>query len=150
MQAKAPFTSRVHVGLESTDIEASVDFYRRLFGVEPTKRRDDYARFEVAEPALNLSLNLVSEARRPKSLASHFGVQFSDAEGLERARAALEAAGLHYEAEESVTCCYAVQDKLWVRDPDGVPWECYRVTADGAQERKAEGTACCEPSASCC
>lgn len=148
--SRPELSSRVHMGLEVSDLEASIDFYRRMFGVEPSKRREDYARFEVAEPALNLTLNLVPEGTKATSLASHFGVQLSDAEGLQRARAALEAAGLVYDEQQEVSCCYAVQDKLWVRDPDGVAWEWYRVTDDSAEQRAPQDSTCCQPNASCC
>jgi catechol 2,3-dioxygenase-like lactoylglutathione lyase family enzyme len=137
--------SRVHMGLEVTDLEASVAFYTRLFQVEPTKRRPGYARFEVSSPALNLSLNEVSAARRPKPLASHFGVQLRDAAALEAVRQRLEDAGLVTRVQQQTTCCYAVQDKVWVHDPDGVPWEWYRVTDDDADAHADSDGACCAP-----
>ena len=141
--------TRVHIALPVTDIERSVSFYRALFELAPTKTRDGFARFQVADPPLNLTLHVRQDATGPASDASHFGIQVRSAEAvLERARR-LDEAGLTPKREEQVTCCYAVQDKAWVTDPDGNEWEVFVVTDDDAElYERTEENACCEET--CC
>jgi catechol 2,3-dioxygenase-like lactoylglutathione lyase family enzyme len=143
-----------HIALDVADIEQSVDFYRRLFGVEPGRHEPDYARFEPGEPAVVLSLNH-SRAPRNGSGPNHLGIRFADTAALETARQRVNAAGLATEEEAGVECCYARQDKHWLVDPDGNPWELYVVTeADLARHGKpapraaADESSCCTPE--CC
>jgi catechol 2,3-dioxygenase-like lactoylglutathione lyase family enzyme len=143
---------KAHVSLNVTDVDASVRFYRQAFGVEPTKRRPGYAKFDLAQPALNLTMQ---EAPRTGVNASHFGVQVSGSEDVAVARARFEAAGLLTRVEDDVTCCYATQDKVWVEDPDGNSWEVFVVKADAevmdGRPAAAAGPAaepCCAPT--CC
>jgi len=145
MQSAIEFATntRIHVALESKDVERSVAFYRTLFGVEPTKVRPGYAKFEPADPPVNLSLNASADAR---PAASHFGVQVKSTEAVQEAIARFEAAGLPTEVEDQVTCCYAVQDKVWVKDPDGNAWEVFVVVdADAPVHGKAQEGECCAP-----
>jgi len=146
---KAGPATRVHIGLPVSDIERSVFFYRALLELEPTKTRDGFARFEVADPPLNLTLHVRQGANGPAFDASHFGIQVRSAEAVsERARRLAEA-GLTPKREEQVTCCYAVQDKAWVTDPDGNEWEVFAVTNDNAAlYKKTAAGACCEDT--CC
>ena len=144
--------SRVHVALEVRDLWASIAFYRALFEREPVKVRGDYAKFEPASPPLNLSLNLLpAGAERParRQGDQHFGIQVKSSSEVERVRARLEAAGLATRVEQATACCYAVQDKVWVTDPDGNPWEVFVVLADS--ETRSPGAAqpgCCVPATS--
>lgn len=145
MQSAVEFATqtRIHVALESRDVERSIEFYRTLFGVGPTKVRSGYAKFEPADPPVNLSLNASAQAR-PAS--SHFGVQVKSTEAVQEAIARFEAAGLETEVEDQVTCCYAVQDKVWVKDPDGNAWEVFVVLeGDTPEHGKAGEGQCCAP-----
>jgi catechol 2,3-dioxygenase-like lactoylglutathione lyase family enzyme len=132
--------SRVQLALRVSDLEGSIDFYRRLFGVEPAKRRPGYANFAVEEPPLKLVL-LEGEGGRPTAM-DHLGVEVGTTAEVHDATARLVTAGLATEVEDDVTCCYAVQDKVWVRGPGDEPWEVYTVTAD-ASEPCTGDTVCC-------
>jgi len=136
-----------HVSLNVTDIDASVAFYQKAFGVPPVKSRPGYAKFDLTSPSLNLTMQ---EAPRTGVNASHFGVQVAQREDVDAAKRAFEAAGLATRTEEDVTCCYAVQDKVWVEDPDGNAWEVFVVKADAEvmREPTPKAAACCEPG--CC
>src|SRR5664279_4560099 len=113
-----------HVSLNVTDIDASVAFYEKVFDVQATKRRPGYAKFDLETPSLNLSM---VEAPRSGVNASHFGIQVATTEDVAVAAARFERNGLQARAEEDTSCCYAVQDKVWVDDPDGNMWEVFVV-----------------------
>lgn len=133
-----------HVSLNVTNIDASVAFYEAAFSVSATKRRPGYAKFDLAEPSLNLTMQ---EAPRTGLNAAHFGVQVASEADVAEARARFERAGLATRTEENVSCCYAVQDKVWVEDPDGNAWEVFFVKADAESmgDATANGDACCVP-----
>ncbi len=140
--------SRMHVALYAADIPRAVAFYRTLFGVEPVKVRADYAKFEVAEPSVNLSLNLAPADAARADGVSHFGIQVQSSGAVAAAIERLGAAGLAVDIEDGTTCCYAVQDKVWVQDPDGHRWEVFVVLdadAPGHSDNRAATTACCVP-----
>ena len=130
-----------HVSLNVSNIEASVAFYEKVFQVKPTKRRPGYAKFDLAEPNLNLTMQ---EAPRTGINASHFGVQVASSEDVAAAWSRFKAAGLKTLTEENTECCYALQDKVWVEDPDGNSWEVFVVKAD-APVMKADASTCCAP-----
>ena len=132
-----------HLSLNVENIDRSVAFYEKLFGVPAAKRRPGYAKFDLASPALNLSM---VEAPRTRINASHFGVEVSSTDDVGEAVDRLQREGLLTRTEENTTCCYAVQDKVWVEDPDGNEWEIFVVKADAATMRE-ETTACCAPTA---
>jgi catechol 2,3-dioxygenase-like lactoylglutathione lyase family enzyme len=138
-----------HLSLNVSDIDSTVAFYEKLFGVPATKRRPGYAKFDLAAPLLNLTMQ---EAPRTGINASHFGVQVESTDDVSSARARLENAGLLTKSETDVACCYAVQDKVWVEDPDGNAWEYFVVKgeAEVMSDRAAEPAAmpCCGPE--CC
>ena len=147
-----------HVSLNVSNVEASVAFYEKAFGVPATKRRPGYAKFDLEVPALNLSM---VEAPRTGVNASHFGIQVASTDDVVEAKSRFEAAGLHTVTETETACCYAVQDKVWVEDPDGNSWEVFVVKADAATmgrgaavpeanagEAGASERACCTPT--CC
>jgi catechol 2,3-dioxygenase-like lactoylglutathione lyase family enzyme len=146
MQSAVEFATnaRIHVALETSDMERAIAFYSTLFGQDPTKLRPGYAKFEVAEPPVNLALNAAAKAH-PAGGASHFGVQVKSTDAVQQAKLRFEAAGLPVEVEEHVTCCWAVQDKVWVRDPDGNAWEVFVVLADAPAHGKADADVCCTP-----
>jgi catechol 2,3-dioxygenase-like lactoylglutathione lyase family enzyme len=119
--------SRVQLALNVTDLDRAVEFYTKLFGTEPAKRRPGYANFAVSDPPLKLVL---LEGPTAGGTLNHLGVEVASADEVRDAGARLAATGLATAAEDGVTCCYAVQDKVWVDDPDGAPWEIYTVLAD--------------------
>ena len=145
--------SRVQLALRVADLEAAVAFYSRLFDTAPAKRRPGYANFAVAEPPLKLVL-LEGQAGEPTRM-DHLGVEVASTEEVAAATHRLTDAGLATRPEEGTTCCYAVQDKVWVAGPGGEPWEVYTVTADArpdlegrtadeVSEVAGDGT-CCTP-----
>jgi len=134
---------RPHLALTVTDVERSIPFYEALFGAKPEKTRPGYAKFSVPEPAINFTLN---EGERSGGLGAfnHAGIQVASTDDVLAARLRLQKAGLATFDEMDTTCCYARQDKIWVHDPDGTPWEVF-VTHDDSDEA-GEGrreAACC-------
>ncbi len=135
--------SRIHLGLAVKDLATSVAFYRVLFGQEPTKTRPGYAKFEVAEPPVNLSLSEVGGETAPSNPVAHFGIQVKSTEAVQGVADRLAQAGLATKAEENVTCCYAVQTKVWAADPDGNKWETYVLLDNNAPHRASPQGDCC-------
>jgi len=136
-----------HVSLNVTNVEQSVAFYEKAFGVAATKRRPGYAKFDLQVPSLNLTMQ---EAPRTGVNASHFGVQVATTDDVVEAKARFEAAGLRTLTEEDTSCCYAVQDKVWIEDPDGNSWEVFVVKADAdvmgtSSALTKDASACCTP-----
>ena len=154
--------SRVQLALNVDDLDAAVDFYSRLFAAEPAKRRPGYANFAIAEPPLKLVL--LEGAPGEATRMDHLGVEVPTTEEVTAATARLADAGLATRAEENTTCCYAVQDKVWVTGPGGEPWEVYTVTGDARPDLEGrtelelsavagDGTCCttdAEPRAAAC
>ena len=132
---------RPHLALTVSDVDRAIPFYSALFGTEPAKVRPGYAKFEVADPALNFTLN---EGARGEGLGAfnHAGIQVGSTDDVIAARRRLEDGGLLTLAEMDTTCCYARQDKIWVRDPDGTPWEVFATKGD-----TEEKGACCTAAA---
>ena len=117
--------SRVQLSINVSDFDAAVAFYSRLFGAVPAKLRPGYANFALDDPPLKPVLN--SPGNGPGGTINHLGVEVASTGDVERAEGRLAAEGLAAEPEPGATCCYALQDKVWVRDPDGVAWEYYTV-----------------------
>jgi catechol 2,3-dioxygenase-like lactoylglutathione lyase family enzyme len=147
----------VQLALNVSDLDGAIDFYSKLFGVEPAKRRPGYANFAIAEPPLKLVL--IGGSGAPGTL-NHLGVEVESTDDVAAATARLRSAGLVTAVEDNVTCCYAVQDKVWVDGPDAEPWEIYTVLADAdmpaGQLRPVDSASddlCCssaESAARCC
>jgi catechol 2,3-dioxygenase-like lactoylglutathione lyase family enzyme len=116
-----------HVSLNVSNIDSSVAFYEKVFGVTATKRKPGYAKFDLAAPSLNLSM---VETAPTGINASHFGIQVASSEDVAVAWTRFKQAGLKTRTEENTSCCYALQDKVWVEDPDGNEWEVFVVKAD--------------------
>jgi catechol 2,3-dioxygenase-like lactoylglutathione lyase family enzyme len=134
---------RPHLALTVSDVERSIPFYEALLGVEPAKVRDGYAKFEVTDPALNLTLN---RGDRGEALGAfnHAGIQVETTDDVLAARLRLQKDGLATFDEMDTTCCYAKQDKIWVHDPDGTPWEIFTVLDDApVAGEPTEKVACC-------
>jgi catechol 2,3-dioxygenase-like lactoylglutathione lyase family enzyme len=120
-----PDALKVHVALNAPAFADSVAFYRAFFGLEPVKLKPGYAKFDVAEPPLNLTLN--EAPARDAGALSHLGIQVDSTESVARAAARLREAGLATWEEKDTDCCYALQDKVWVTDPNGYRWEVFVV-----------------------
>lgn len=133
--------SRVQLALRVSDLEGSVAFYSKLFGVEPAKRRPGYANFAVENPPLKLVL-LEGEPGRP-TVMDHLGVEVSTTDEVNAATSRLTESGLITLEENDTECCYALQDKVWVRGPGDEPWEVYTVKADSPQLEKVTASTCC-------
>jgi catechol 2,3-dioxygenase-like lactoylglutathione lyase family enzyme len=156
--------SRVQLALNVADLDQAIAFYTKLFATEPAKVRSGYANFAIAEPPLKLVL--VENATQTPDSLNHLGIEVDTTEEVAAAHARLAGAGLPTAIEEN-TCCFAVQDKVWVDGPGGEPWEIYTVLADAEHPAGAfrsadhSGAACCAtrpdlaltvtgPSSSCC
>jgi catechol 2,3-dioxygenase-like lactoylglutathione lyase family enzyme len=135
--------SRVQLALRVADLEGSVAFYSKLFSAEPAKRRPGYANFAIAEPPLKLVL-IEGTGGEPTRL-DHLGVEVETAGEVTAATARLAAEGMATTMEEDTSCCYAVQDKVWVTGPGEEPWEVYVVKGDADTLDKAADSVCCAP-----
>ncbi|MEV4947731.1 ArsI/CadI family heavy metal resistance metalloenzyme [Streptomyces sp. NPDC053755] len=133
--------SRVQLALRVPDLAASVAFYTKLFGTEPAKLRDGYANFAVAEPPLKLVL--IEGAETEDTRMDHLGVEVDTTEAVRAAATRLGGEGLATTEENDTTCCYAVQDKVWVHGPGREPWEVYVVKADAGTLTRQQGSTCC-------
>jgi catechol 2,3-dioxygenase-like lactoylglutathione lyase family enzyme len=122
---------RPHLAINVSDVDRSVRFYAALFGESPEKTRPGYAKFSVADPALNFTLNESPPAEL--GAFNHAGFEVADVDAVLAAKDRLVAAGLATFDERDTTCCYARQDKIWVRDPDGTPWEVFTHHEDTEQ-----------------
>ena len=143
-----PGNCRVHIALAVADLQSSRKFYETLLGVAPVKERPGYVKFEPRDPSVNLTLNEVDKGQSLGQPATHFGIQVKSTQAVAEAVSRLTTAGLKTSIEENTTCCYAVQDKVWVSDPDGNKWEVFVVLqADTANARddheKDQASACC-------
>jgi catechol 2,3-dioxygenase-like lactoylglutathione lyase family enzyme len=129
---------RPHVSLNVSDVTKSVEFYKKVFHADPQKQTPTYAKFDL--PQLNFSMQSGSGTL---SRVNHFGVEVGSTDEVNAWGKRLEAAGISTKKEENTDCCYARQDKVWFRDPDGNAWEVFVVHEQLPipQERKAG--ACC-------
>jgi catechol 2,3-dioxygenase-like lactoylglutathione lyase family enzyme len=138
--------SRVQLALNVADIDAAVEFYSKLFDAVPAKRRLGYANFAIAEPPLKLVLieNSSSRGDGVMGALNHLGVEVASPDEVRAATQRLADEGLATVLQEAATCCYALQDKVWVNDPDGAPWEVYTVLADAPSEVElGSSSECC-------
>lgn len=133
---------RPHISLDVRNVPVSVEFYQKAFGLAPQKRTDDYAKFDLRAPALNLSL--VSSTGRISSV-DHLGIEVESTEEIAMWKRRLQDQGILEEVEENVACCFARQDKLWFTDPDGNAWEVFTVHEQLAIDGPLANTGCCAP-----
>jgi catechol 2,3-dioxygenase-like lactoylglutathione lyase family enzyme len=135
--------SRLQLALNVSDLDEAVAFYSKLFSSPPAKVRPGYANFEITDPPLKLVLIEGADDRGTgvAGALNHLGVEVIDPAEVARASARLAADGLETFDQEATTCCYAVQDKVWVEDPDALPWEIYTVLADAPVETGLAGDA---------
>jgi predicted enzyme related to lactoylglutathione lyase len=142
-------TSKVHVSLDTKDINESVRYYSTLFNMEPTKLKPGYAKFDVADPAINLTLGQTSAD--VVTGPNHMGIRVSTLDEVIAAKNRLEKAGFTTMDEMGTTCCYAVQDKVWSSDPSGNRWEVYIFKGDAEKFGAApQQNADCAPGGACC
>lgn len=134
-------TLKVHLALNVRNVEQSIEFYKKMLGLEPSKVRVGYAKFDVANPPLNLTLNEV--AFKERGALSHLGIQVATTDDVLAMREKWIAAGLVTRDEMGTNCCYAIQDKTWAHDPDGNEWEVFVVLEDNL----AETAMCCTTNA---
>ena len=137
--------SRVQLALNVSDIDEAIAFYSKMFNTEPAKVREGYANFAISDPPLKLVLiqNAVSER------LNHLGIEVESTDEVAEATNRFDQIGLTTDVEEQTTCCYAVQDKVWVRDPDDARWEVYTVISDSVVFGSAPvdgGDVCCATS----
>ena len=128
---------KAHLSLNVRNVDQSIQFYRKMLSIEPSKVRTGYAKFDVQNPPLNLALNEAPVTSR--GALSHLGIQVASTEDVLATRQKWNDAGLLTRDEMQTNCCYAVSDKTWVRDPDGNEWEVFVVLEDNL----AESNACC-------
>ena len=130
---------KAHLALNVENVERSTEFYRKMLGIEPVKLRAGYAKFDVSNPPLNLTLNERPNVQR--GAISHLGIQVSSTEDVLAVREAWQKKGLLTLDEMQTNCCYALQDKAWVSDPDGNEWEVFVVLQDNLPQTSS----CCAP-----
>jgi catechol 2,3-dioxygenase-like lactoylglutathione lyase family enzyme len=137
--------SRVQLALNVADIDMAVEFYSKLFGIEPAKREVGYANFAIADPPLKLVLLENADIRRHgvEGALNHLAIDVESPGEVSAASGRLSSQGLATEVRDQTTCCFAVQDKVWVEDPSGTPWEVYTVLADAPTESGIAGDGTC-------
>lgn len=136
-------TSAVHISLNVSDLAKSVDFYKSFLGT-PKKLKADYAKFVSENPVIHLALQPGLGAAPPAGALAHLGIRVESTEEVRRWRADLKSRGIVSDEEKREACCYALQDKFWLTDPDGNRWEVYTVLED------LEAEASCGPDTACC
>lgn len=135
-------TPSVHISLKVRNLDRSVDFYRRFFG-EPAKLESDYAKFVTRDPEIHLALGPGLDMASRAAALSHLGIRVGSTDEVERWKADVKTRGLGIEEEERSECCYALQDKFWLTDPDGNRWEIYAVLKDVETMAPAAASTCC-------
>ena len=136
---------KAHIGINVRNVEQSIGFYKKMLGIEPSKVRTGYAKFDVQNPPLNLTLNEQPTLEAAGAL-SHLGIQLASTDDVLAYRDRWSASGLDTREEIGTDCCYAKQNKSWVVDPDGNEWEAFVVLEDNLAEVK-QASACCTASA---
>jgi catechol 2,3-dioxygenase-like lactoylglutathione lyase family enzyme len=132
-----------HVALSVKDLPTAIEQYRKILGMEPAKVKPDYAKFEIADPPVILSLNLGGEP----GTVSHLGIRYAETEQVTQALARTKAEGIVVREQPGTTCCYAKADKFWVKDVDGLGWEMYTLLEDAEVHSIVETPKdmCCRP-----
>jgi catechol 2,3-dioxygenase-like lactoylglutathione lyase family enzyme len=133
-------TLKTHISLNTPKFEESIEFYKAFFGKDPVKVKPGYAKFNIEEPGLNLALNKSSAIE--KGALNHLGIQVQTSDEVWKAKERLQAAGLSSFDERDTTCCYALQDKIWVTDPNGYNWEIFVVKIQDVPVTAGSETCC--------
>jgi hypothetical protein len=136
---------RFHVHIAVKELNDSINFYSQLFNTEPTVQKEDYAKWELDDPAVNFAIS----TRSSRTGLDHVGIQTDSEVELAELRQQIEAAGISGIAQENTTCCYTRSDKYWVQDPQGIAWETFHSLESVpvfSDDRAGEsGAACCTP-----
>jgi catechol 2,3-dioxygenase-like lactoylglutathione lyase family enzyme len=125
-------TPKLHLALNVNNLQESLAFYRALWGTEPVKVRTGYAKFDLVEPAVNLTLN--ENPVKGLGALNHLGIQVGSTDAVLAMRERLQERGLVTKDEMQTDCCYAIQDKIWITDPNGYQWEVFVVLQDQLPE----------------
>ena len=131
---------KAHLALNVRNVDGSIEFYKKMLGIEPSKVRPGYAKFDVQNPPLNLTLN--EGSFRERGALSHLGIQVGSTDDVLQTRQRWADAALITRDEMQTNCCYATQDKTWVQDPDGNEWEVFVVLKDNLES----SSLCCATS----
>lgn len=130
---------RLHLHIAVEDLTRSIGFYSTLFGAEPAVVKDDYAKWMLEDPRVNLAIS-----RRDRAAGiDHVGVQAETSEELAQIATRLKSAGETTFDQEATTCCYAKSDKSWVTDPSGVRWETFHTLGEATAYGEDEAAAAC-------
>jgi catechol 2,3-dioxygenase-like lactoylglutathione lyase family enzyme len=138
---------RPHLSINVTNVTESVEFYKKVFGVNPSKQTKDYAKFDLKEPAFKFTMQTASNENE-KSRVSHLGIEVESPNEILQWQEKLTTQGLVKMVENETDCCFAKQDKVWVQDPDGNSWEIFYVIEQlpvVGEINKASSSACCTP-----
>lgn len=135
--------TRIHIGLRTSDLDGAIRFYTLLLGAAPVKVKDDYAKWETDDPSVNLSLSAGGTGKAAGGV--HYGVLVKSTAAVEAAKERFEKAGVSFHSEDETVCCYALQDKFWISDPDGNEWEFFVVLGDSESFHGGEESTCCQP-----
>ena len=133
--------NKFHIGLHVSSIQKTVDFYQNLFGAQPIKQKEDYAKFELDNPGL-----VISFIESPKKVGSHFGhlgIRVNSQDELELKKKEISDYLQIALEEEATNCCYAIQNKFWVNAQDGYEWEVYHFIEDVEKKEKYSAVSCC-------
>lgn len=138
--------SRLHLALNTNQFDKSIEFYKALFNTKPSKVKPGYAKFDVEDPPMNLTLNEANQVTGNQ--INHLGIEIKTRKGVKSQLERFKVLGLETRIEENTTCCYAIQDKVWVTDPDGNTWETFVVLEDSEfMKDQSSDSTCCVPSA---
>ena len=146
MSSESVKARKAHIAIHVKNVPASIEFYRKLFAIDPCKVRSGYAKFDVENPPLNFTLN--EDAHAGHGALSHLGIQVESTADVLAVRRRWQEEGLLTRDEMQTECCFALQDKAWVRDPDGNEWEVFVVLQDNLPEKPAREKSCC--TTDCC
>jgi catechol 2,3-dioxygenase-like lactoylglutathione lyase family enzyme len=134
---------KAHLAINVRNVQSSIGFYRRMLGIDPSKVQEGHAKFDLANPPLNFTLNEAPFGER--GALSHMGIQVASTDDVLSMRNRWAREGLIPREEMKTDCCYALEDKAWVKDPDGNEWEVFAVLDDTLSEKSAATRSCCRP-----
>ena len=145
---RTPSFPKLHVGFGVRDLTQSIAFYSTLLGMEPTKTRPGYAKFESMQPSVDLTLHQRESRGADRGPEDHFGIRVESGDIVRTAARRLSESGIETRIQDNTACCYSIQTKVWVSDPDGNQWEIYAVI-DPDVDRRVDATCCKVESCQC-
>ncbi len=145
--------SRLHVHISVEDIDQNIRFYSALFGSDPSVIKTDYAKWDLAEPAVNFAIS----KRGSETGVDHIGIQADNDTELTAIQSRLQQAGIAGHEQRGAACCYARSDKYWTQDPQGIAWESFHsletIPTFSCGDEAPAASGCCVPkmaTAGCC